>query len=159
MKKVYGISLSIGSYEHGLWYDHDEQEYNPHGFGITLKAGIGKFLLPIKKYWLCWELATPEWREKMRKRGKPWWQRIIHPVNAWKHPEHVWFTLRCPVFPVLFFSISLGSFGFYVGVKSYRVTQENISYRAFLREDEIPPAGEIYYYVHTTATIRRTRWR
>ncbi|MBW1996379.1 MAG: hypothetical protein JRJ29_00300 [Deltaproteobacteria bacterium] len=160
LHKVYGLSFSAGTFEHGLWFDHDRQFYQPHGFGVVFQVGLARLVFPVKKIWLMWKLATPAWRAKRKKAGFPWWKRIFYPVNAWLHAEHIWFTIKIPIFPVVFTSIALRRFGIYLGIKAYPVTRRNTWYRSFLRDDEFPPDSETtYYYVHPSATIRRTRWK
>ena len=40
--------LVFSKAETGLWYDHDEREYNKKGWGICIKLFVGPFARPIK---------------------------------------------------------------------------------------------------------------
>lgn len=46
---ITGCSFSIGSYEDGLWFDHDKRAYNPEGFGIKADIVPGQLIIPIPK--------------------------------------------------------------------------------------------------------------
>ena len=46
---VAGCSMSIGSYERGLWYDHDAKDYNPKCFGLKLDLVAGRCVRPFGK--------------------------------------------------------------------------------------------------------------
>lgn len=131
---VRGLSLSLGKFERGLWYDHDKQQYDEHGFGIKLDFVAGHMLDPLRK---------PFSRE-----------------NPWKGGEYAG-VLRMP-FAGPFCSIALGRFGIYLGFKTYEVTTAHASedrYGKWIRPNEVPPEGKTYVYLCPSATIRRTRWK
>jgi hypothetical protein len=48
---VGGISLSVGSYERGLWFDHDNKDYQDGGVGIKLDILAGHMIRPVPKFW------------------------------------------------------------------------------------------------------------
>ena len=39
---VCGVSLSLGKFERGLWYDHDKQQYDENGFGVKFDIVSGQ---------------------------------------------------------------------------------------------------------------------
>ncbi|NQT00739.1 MAG: hypothetical protein HQ580_01805 [Planctomycetes bacterium] len=47
---ITGCSFSLGSYESGLWFDHDKRAYNPNGFGIKADIVPGQLIIPIPKF-------------------------------------------------------------------------------------------------------------
>lgn len=131
---VRGVSVSLGKFERGLWYDHDKQEYDEHGFGIKLDLVGGNMLRPLKN--------------------------PFSGDNPWKGGEASG-VLRFP-FISPFFSIALGKFGLYIGCKTYEVTTEHGEddrYGKWIKSKEVPPEGKTYIYLCPSATIRRTRWK
>ena len=88
-----GISLQFGTHEDGLWFDSDDRGYNPNGFGLKLS--------------FLWGLPVHIVINKFSKLLKSRWV----PENNWKY--WVW---RKRTFG-LFFSIAIGPYGFYVGLK------------------------------------------
>ena len=44
---IAGCSMSIGSFERGLWYDSDERSYNPEGIGIKADIVCGRMVRPV----------------------------------------------------------------------------------------------------------------
>ena len=59
---VFGCTMSIGAYERGLWYDHDEKQYNPKGWGIKADIVAGRMVRPFN----------------------------FHGENPWEKPEYYW---------------------------------------------------------------------
>jgi len=96
VKKVYGISLSLSSFERALWYDSDKRIYNPKGVGIRLAIIVGRFARPIPKFWTD--------------------------KNVWQ--EEAWFTIRIPFIILPFVSVAVGKFGFYLGGKVFTVDED-----------------------------------
>jgi hypothetical protein len=140
MRTVYGISLSLGSFERGLWFDHDRRDYQPEGWGIRLHIAVGKLIRPVPKFWYS----------KKQNRYKH--------NNPWKGDEP-WFVIRLPIIIGPFISIALGRFGAYLGCKTFLVTEAHLGpdrYGKWLTEDERRVPGE---YLQLTATTRRTRWK
>ena len=134
--KVEGISASAGSFERGLWFDHDKKEYQPHGWGIKCDLVVGHMIRPVPKFW---------------KKDQ----------NVWKGDEP-WFVIRTPMIAP-FGSVSLGEIGIYAGCKTFVVTSAHSSqerYGKWMREKEFPsdPNGTMTY-LQLSGTIRRTRWK
>lgn len=49
--EVAGLSLTLGSYERGLWFDHDTRQYTPNGWGLKFDIVAGHMIHPVPKYW------------------------------------------------------------------------------------------------------------
>ena len=133
--EVGGLSLSIGSYERGLWYDHDIREHHPGGFGLKVDIVAGHMIRPVPKYW---EAST----------------------NPWKGSEP-WFVIRSPMIGP-FISIAAGEFGAYFGFKTFRVEDRHRSvgrYGKWMREEEFPEPNGVNVFLQPSASIRRTRWK
>lgn len=47
---VGGLSLSLGSHERGLWFDHDIKEQQSAGFGMKFDIVAGQMIRPVPKY-------------------------------------------------------------------------------------------------------------
>ena len=132
---VGGISLSLGSYERGLWFDHDQRQHQLGGFGLKLDIVTGHMVLPVPKYW---EPSNNPW-----KGGEPW------------------FILRSPMIGP-FMSLAVGDFGAYFGCKTYMVEDRHRSldrYGRWMRESEFPEPNAVNVYLQPTASLRRTRWK
>jgi len=132
---VGGVSLSLGSYERGLWFDHDQKQYQPSGFGVKLDIVAGYMILPVPKYW---ETSSNPW-----KGGEPW------------------FVIRSPMVGP-YMSLAVGDLGAYFGCKTYRVEDRHRSldrYGTWMRESEFPEPNEVNVYLQPTASLRRTRWK
>ena len=110
MKKVGGISLTLSSFEEGLWFDSDLQEYQPKGWGVKLNIVWGKMIRPVPKFW----------------KGE---------VNAWLNEP--WFVIRIPFIVAPYLSIALGRVGFYLGFKTFSTIKEDLKLLPWLREDEV----------------------
>jgi hypothetical protein len=132
---VEGLSLTAGSFERGLWFDHDQKQHQPTGFGIKLDIVGGYMILPIPKYW---EASN----------------------NPWKGDEP-WFVIRCPMIGP-FISLAIGDLGAYCGFKTFRVEDKHRSpdrYGKWMREDEFAEPNDVNVYLQATASLRRTRWK
>jgi len=130
MKKVHGIQLGFSTFERGIWWDSDKQNYQPIGFGIKIALPCGKVLEP--EPWIF---------------TKQWWK-----INPWSE-GNVWFVLRIPFVILPFISIAIGRLGFYIGAKAYGVDQPH--YLEWARPDEV---GEGIEALCLSASIRKTRW-
>jgi len=134
--KVDGVSLSAGSFERGLWFDHDRREYQPAGWGLKFDIVAGHMIRPVPKFW-------------------------ERDNNPWKGGEP-WFVIRAPmVLP--FIAVSLGPYGIYAGGKTFLVEERHSSiqrYGKWMRQQEFPadPNG-IKTYLQLSGSIRRTRWK
>ena len=143
--EIGGISLSLSSFETGLWFDHDEDIYQPAGWGIRFHIVWGKWMQPIPRFW-----------------EKGWWD-VEHNVehNYWKGGKY-WFVLRVPFMIAPFISIALGKYGFYLGWKTYGVTKRLNTperYGKWIRENECGELDDECRYLQLSATIRATRWK
>lgn len=90
---IHGISLTLSSFEKGLWWDSDWRDYNPDGWGVRLHIVAGSFVRPV---------------------AKPWGDK-----NPWQ--EKAWFTMRLPWIILPFISIAFRGYGFYLGGKVLNV--------------------------------------
>ncbi|MBN2316694.1 MAG: hypothetical protein JXM79_22390 [Sedimentisphaerales bacterium] len=132
---VGGVSLSLGSYERGLWFDHDQKERQAGGFGMKFDIVAGHMIRPVPKFW------EPD-------------------SNPWKG-DAPWFVIRCPMIGP-FISVALGDLGFYFGFKTFRVEDKHRTpkrYGRWMREDEFAEPNDVAVYLQPTATLRRTRWK
>lgn len=133
--KVGGLSLSLGSFERGLWYDHDIKEFHQNGFGLKFDIVAGHMIRPVPKFW---------------EPGN----------NPWKGDEP-WFVIRSPMIgPYL--SLALGDFGMYLGFKTFQVEDYHRSderYGKWMRDKEFPDPNGTKVYLQPSASIRRTRWK
>jgi len=142
--KVFGVSLSLSSFEKGLWFDHDEEEYQPYGWGIRIHLVGGRVVTCVPQLY--------------HRKGLD----LVEGYNPWKGGDW-WFVLRMPFAILPFVSIALGKYGIYLGAKTYGVTQRlNIpeKYQRWMRQDEFPPQGdEENRYLEISASIRlKNRW-
>ncbi len=134
--QVEGVSASLGSFERGLWYDHDRREYHESGWGLKFDIVAGHMIRPVPKFWL--------------KDQNPW------------HGDEPWFVLRLPmIFPYI--GIAAGPTGFYAGTKTFEVKEYHRypdRYGRWMKESEFPadPNG-IMTYLQLSGSIRRTRWK
>lgn len=132
---VGGISLSVGSYERGLWFDHDNKGYQAGGVGMKLDILAGHMIYPVPKFW------------------KP-------KQNHWKGDEP-WFVIRSPMIGP-FISLALGEKGVYFGFKTFEVSDKHRSlerYGKWMHESEFPQSEAPNVFMQPSATIRRTRWK
>jgi hypothetical protein len=130
---VGGVSLSLGSYERGLWFDHDQKEHQAGGVGVKLDIVAGHMIRPVPKFW------EPD-------------------SNPWKGDEP-WFVIRCPMIGP-FISLAIGDLGAYLGFKTFQVEDKHRSperYGRWMREDEFADPNEVSVYLQPSATLRRTR--
>lgn len=132
---VGGVSLTLGSYEQGLWFDHDQRAQQASGVGMKLDLVAGQMIRPVRKFW---------------EPGN----------NPWKGDEP-WFVIRCPMIGP-FISLAVGDLGFYFGFKTFEVEDKHRSperYGRWMREDEFAEPNEVAVYLQPSATLRRTRWK
>jgi hypothetical protein len=132
---VGGLSLTLGSYERGLWFDHDVKEYQAKGVGLKFDIVAGHMIRPIPKFWKA-------------------------PTNPWKGDEP-WFVIRCPMIGP-YISLSVGNLGAYFGFKTFKVSDEHRSlgrYGKWMHENEFPDPNAVNVYLQPSASIRRTRWK
>lgn len=134
--RVEGVSASFGSFERGLWFDHDIREYQPKGWGIKTDIVAGHMIRPVPKFW---------------KKNQ----------NPWKGDEP-WFVLRLPMVGP-YVGIAAGPVGGYLGLKTFLVEERHRSqerYGKWMREKEFPkdPNGT-NTFLQLSSSIRRTRWK
>lgn len=132
---VGGLSLTLGSYERGLWFDHDIKEYQAGGFGLKFDIVAGHMIRPVPKYWEA-------------------------PTNPWKGDEP-WFVIRSPMIGP-YISLSFGNMGAYLGFKTFKVSDKHRSldrYGKWMHENEFPDPNAENVYLQPSASIRRTRWK
>jgi len=149
MKKADGISLSLSSFEKGLWYDHDECEYHPEGYGIRFHIVWGKWLMPIP----CFH-KLDFWKQKLGLKNSG------TNYNYW-HGGEWWFVLRVPFMIGPFLAIAFRNYGVYFGFKTYGATSRLNTperYGKWMRPEEFGPIGDEARYLQLSATIRSTRW-
>jgi hypothetical protein len=138
MRKVYGISLTLSSYERGLWFDSDRSGYQPRGWGIKLAIAMGKWLSPQPKFW-----------------KKGFWQGDPD-YNPWSGSQR-WFVLRFPFLIAPFISVALGPLGFYLGWKDYGANlRDHPHYAAWMKPAELQEEESVY--LTETTSLRKTRW-
>lgn len=137
MKKIVKLfQIIFSKVEKGLWYDHDEQEYDVRGWGIVFKFWIGKMIRPIPKFWI--------------KDSNPW------------QGDDPWFVIRCPWIIAPFISIALGRVGIYLGFKTFEVKDKHRSldrYGKWMREEEFGTDRNPAEYLTSSISIRSTRWK
>ncbi len=149
IKKIYGISASIGSFERGLWFDSDEKKYQPGGWGIRFHIAFGKMIRPIACYY---KLAYWKWLLTKNHDDS---------FNPWKGGQY-WFIFRFPIIGP-FVAVALGKFGFYIGCKTFEIWHpkhtSNDRYGRWLKENEAGTEEEPAEYLQLTMSFRRTRWK
>ncbi len=132
--RVEGVSLAGGSFERGLWFDHDRRAYQPAGWGIKLDLVAGHMSRPVPRFW-----------EK--------------DSNPWKG-DRPWFVLRLPMVGP-YVSVAAGRYGAYLGFKTFLVEDRHRvpeRYGRWMKEKEFPPVpGTTMVYLQPSASIRRTR--
>jgi hypothetical protein len=130
---VEGLSLSLGSYEHGLWFDDDVKKDHATGFGMKLDIVAGQMIRPVPKYW---ESSN----------------------NPWKGDEP-WFVIRSPMIGP-YISLAIGEIGVYFGFKTFLVEDRHRClerYGRWMNENEFPEPNGVNVYLQPSASIRRTR--
>jgi len=133
---VNGVSMSLGSFERGLWFDHDQRDYQPNGWGMKFDIVAGRMIRPVPKFW-------------------------IKDSNPWKGDEP-WFVIRVPmVGPYL--GLAFGDRGAYLGLKTFLVEERHRSserYGKWMKEKEFPPdPNGTMTYLQLSGSVRRTRWK
>jgi hypothetical protein len=132
---VEGLSLTLGSYERGLWFDHDEKKHQAKGFGLKFDIIAGHMIRPVPKFW-----------EK--------------DTNPWKGDDP-WFVIRSPMIGP-YISLGIGELGAYFGFKTFKVEDKHRSFERYGRwmyEHEFPDPNAVSVYLQPSASIRRTRWK
>ncbi|MHC4750467.1 MAG: hypothetical protein ACYTFW_11390 [Planctomycetota bacterium] len=132
---VEGLSLTLASYERGLWFDHDVKEYQAKGFGLKFDIVAGHMIRPVSKFW-----------EK--------------DTNPWKGDEP-WFVIRSPMIGP-YISLGIGDLGAYFGFKTFKVEDKHRSlerYGKWMYENEFPDPNAVNVYLQPSASLRRTRWK
>ena len=132
---VGGLSLTLGSYERGLWFDHDQKKHQATGVGLKLDVVAGKMIRPVPKFW---EASN----------------------NPWKGDEP-WFVIRSPMVGP-YVSLAVGDLGAYFGFKTFRVEDKHRSldrYGKWMYESEFPEPNAVNVYLQPSASLRRTRWK
>ena len=131
---VEGLSLTLGSYERGLWFDHDQKKHQPKGVGLKFDIVAGQMIRPVPKFW---EASN----------------------NPWQGDEP-WFVIRSPMIGP-YMSLAVGDLGAYCGFKTFRVENEHRSrdrYGRWMHESEFPEPNDVHVYLQPSASLRRTRW-
>ena len=105
------IQLVVSSAERGLWYDHDEREYDPRGWGICIKLFAGPMLRPIVK-------------------PRYWFKPVPSQWNQFDPKYHM--RLYLPFIVAPFISVAVGRWGLYFGFKIW--DSENEKYRPMTEE-------------------------
>lgn len=105
------IQLVVSSAERGLWYDHDEREYDPRGWGICIKLFAGPMLRPIVK-------------------PRYWFKPVPSQWNQFDPKYHM--RLYLPFIVAPFVSVAVGRWGLYFGFKIW--DSENPKYRPMTEE-------------------------
>jgi hypothetical protein len=133
-KSLYGLSLGLGGYERGLWFDADERNKAFCPVGLKFDLVMGDVIRPVPKFW---------------ERGN----------NPWQGDEP-WFVLRFPMVAP-FVSVAAGDLGVYLGFKSFAVTDKHHHgrYEKWMKDREFGTDAEPAYYLTPTASLRRTRWK
>jgi hypothetical protein len=91
--KTGGITLTLGTFPGGLWYDSKPTANISPGYGVRLSLMYGPVHWDMPKFWK---------------------------KDAWKNkysPGNIWFTAKLPFFVGPFLSVSIGKIGFYIGFK------------------------------------------
>lgn len=143
MKRVYGISCSLSSFEDGNWYDSDEKVYHPAGIGIKFDLVCGKMIRPIP---CIWKLGF--WRGERE-------------YNPWKGGRY-WFIIRIPFVIGPWLSIAVGRYGLYLGMKVFQISPKHEGpdrYGWWLEPGEAGTKEEPAEYLQLSASIRNTRWK
>lgn len=129
------IQLVLSTAEKGLWYDHDDREYNEKGWGITAKLFSGWVLRPMTKprYWFSSDFVPSKWNEFS--------------------PKYHWlFKCWVPVAP--FVSIALGRWGIYAGFKVFDLESEK--YKQLAGSEHVFPGSQA---LTPSISTRSTRWK
>jgi len=132
---VGGLSLSVGSYERALWFDHDERQHQPGGLGLKVDLVAGHMIRPVPKFW---EPSS----------------------NPWKGDEP-WFVIRSPMIGP-YISLAVGDLGLYLGFKTFKVEDKHRSvdrYGRWMRESEFPEPNAVNIYLQPSVSLRTTRWK
>lgn len=127
------FQIVISKAEKGLWWDHDEREYQPSGWGVMFKIFAGPMVRPVTKprYWF-------------RETPSKW--------NEFNPEYHL--LLRIPFFIGPFISIAVGQYGIYAGFKVFDL--ENPKYKQMVGAEHVYPGSQA---ITPSITTRSTRWK
>ena len=134
MKLYRWFQLILSKAERGLWYDHDEREYDSSGWGLCIKLYGGWVFRPIPRPSVWISLLT----------GNP---ALSDAWNNFNPDQHIMIKFWFPVLP--FISVALGPMGFYAGFKTF--STDNERYRAW----GVDAGG---YALTPSISTRMTRW-
>ena len=133
---VGGVSLTLCSYERGLWFDHNEKHYQPAGFAMKLDIVIEHMILRIMKFW------------------EP-------PKNPWKG-DKPWFVIRSLMIGP-FISLTFGKLEMYYGFKTFEVENLHRSpnrYGKWMHENEFPQQSDgAKVSLQPSVSLIGTRWK
>lgn len=133
--RVCGLSLSLGSFERGLWTDADTKniEQRPT-WGTKLDLTIGQWLRPV---------GSADGRNPWRG-GKP----------AFVIRSHI------PL-PGIYLGVHIGELGFYIGTKTYEAADKHREdrYEVWMKEEEFGNDEQPKVYLAISASLRKTRWK
>ena len=134
MKINQWFQIILSKSEDGLWYDHDDRQYDNHGWGFVLKFRSGDIIRPYTRFKYWFKLVPNKWNN---------FNSNVHGLIQFKS-----------IIPLPFLSISMGRFGLYIGFKESE----------FNTDKYIPMLGRAQVYKGSkalilSATIRRTRWK
>lgn len=135
MMKVYRLlQLVLSQAEKGLWWDHDERMYQPHGWGIMIKLFCGPVVRPYTRPRFWFKTGIPsKWNE-----FDPQWHGLIR--------------FYMPLAP--FLSIALGPVGIYLGFKVFDLESEK--YRRMVGSASVFQGSQA---LTPSVTTRTTRWK
>lgn len=129
MKLREWLQIVVSTAERGLWWDSDEREYKPSGFGVALKFFAGDVFRPYT-------------------RPKYWFKPTPSKWNEFDPKYHGLIKFSFPILP--FLTLALGPYGFYAGFKVFDAHGEK--YRPMVGERNGPA-------LTPSVTMRRTRWK
>ena len=133
--KVYKLVQFVFSMaEKGLWWDHDERNYQEKGWGIMLKFFAGPVVRPYTRFRFWFVEGVPsKWNE-----FDPQFHGLIR----------FWWPL-CP-----FLSVALGPLGLYIGFKVFDLESEK--YRKMVGSANVFQGSQA---LTPSITTRTTRWK
>ena len=128
------LQVGVSTAEKGLWWDHDEREYQPSGWGVTLKLFAGPVVRPVTKprFWFVKGVPS-KWNE-------------FNPDYHWL--LRFWLP-ACP-----FLSVAVGRYGFYLGFKVFDL--ESAKYRQMVGDKHVFAGSQA---LTPSVTTRTTRWK
>lgn len=128
------MQLVVSTAEKGLWWDHDQRDYDPKGWGVAIKLFAGPIVRPMTKpqYWFKEDVPS-KWNE-------------FDPAYHW--------LLKIPFFVGPFVSVAIGRFGFYAGFKVFDL--ESAKYRRMVGDSDVYPGSQA---LTPSVTTRTSRWK